>query len=111
MGTCLWCGRRGIFLKTTDAGLCKKCHINIQDDILPRLEEIEISTKDIKKTQDYPKIIEFYDEIIANANELMKYHEKGIDLSNQTPPELISVYTVIREQAYREMIAKENERE
>jgi len=108
---CLWCGRHGPFLKTTDVGLCLECHTNLQSEILPRIEKIEIATRGIKKTQDYQKIIEFCDEIIFNSRELMKYHDKGIPLANQTPPELISTYSSIRDQAYREMIEDEKGRD
>lgn len=110
MGQCLWCGRKGFLVKTTENGVCMHCQRTLEADIVPRTDAIAQRVRDMKATTDYRVIIQCLDDIIGNAKELMKYHEKGISVGSKTPPQLISECSSLREQAYREMIASEGDK-
>lgn len=88
MAKCRYCRRKGLFLSVDSNGLCGQCRDAVLLSITSHVRVIQESIKIAETTKKFDTKIGRLETIIAMADRLMEYHQKGIPTVSPSPPEL-----------------------
>jgi hypothetical protein len=93
MAQCKWCGSKGLLVFTNKDGYCKSCQNAIYGEIKENIEVIQNAIKIVGGSDDYRGIIHQCDLLIQTAGILSKYENKGLDVIQPPPSEIIESAT------------------
>lgn len=89
LALCKYCGNKGLFLKVSRDGLCKKCEPGVIFAVHRHVEIIKESDEIISKSNNFKTIMSRYDVIKDNILKLQEYETLGISVINQSTNELL----------------------
>lgn len=92
MSQCKWCNKSGFFVFVNNDGLCKKCNHLVFFEVVQRTKIINESTKIIRESKNIDTKLSRCQVILLNAQELLKYEQKGIHIIDPLPSEYIKDY-------------------
>lgn len=102
MAQCKWCGSKGLLVFTNKDGYCKSCQNAIYSEIKENIEVIQNVIKIVGGSDDYRGIIHQCNLLIQTAGNLSKYENKGLDVIQPPPSEIIeSAKTEKRDQTIK----------
>jgi hypothetical protein len=84
MAKCKWCDKGGFFTKTSAEGLCAPCKDTVLADIERHSNVIYEAMHVFERAQDPAEKLAECDKVIASAEHLARYEDKG--LSTCSPP-------------------------
>ncbi len=97
MAECKYCGKKGLLLKVTRNGLCKKCDPIIVMSVKQYARVIQDSVKLIEKSKNMETKLFCCDTILEHAQYLAEYERKGIPTFKPEPSKLIKKYASKRD--------------
>ena len=84
MAKCKWCDKGGFFAKVSAEGLCAPCASTVLPDIERQSEVIYEAMHVFEREQDHARKAAECDRVIAAAEHLSRYEDKG--LQTCSPP-------------------------
>lgn len=85
MAKCLNCGKKGLFLKTSKAGLCNKCHDMVVFDVKRDLEILDDSIRLINDSKNFDTRMGRIETAVDVCNRLNEYWSKGVRFFQPDP--------------------------
>ena len=82
MGNCIWCGKKGLFLRVDQNNLCLPCQEIIYPDIKNKTTYLLYCYKRLKESKKYKVKLAHYELLIKTLEVLKKYEEKNIPTIN-----------------------------
>lgn len=111
MGTCLYCGKSGIFLKLTKNKLCRNCDTFVVQDIQNRGRIINESLESVNNSNNINTVLSRCDVIIEQLTDLMNiYEDKGIRTTKPEPSVFLQEFLNDRDKTIVEGCERELEK-
>lgn len=89
MGTCRWCGKSGWFVSVNKQGLCSGCNTAITLEASQKVRIIQESKDIVMKSKKLDTKLSRLDLMLEVATDLLKYEDKGIEVIDPPPSEII----------------------
>ncbi len=90
MRQCKWCGKKGLFLKITENGLCRQCDVVIVSKVIQHHGHYNESFQLIESSNNIDTIISRFDYMAQLMEDLLPYEQKGIPTINPKPSEFLA---------------------
>ncbi len=107
MATCKYCGRSGLFFKVSKSGLCDFCTNGIVMEVQSRLKILNELARLIENSKNLDVRLSRCDVIVENAQALMKFENKGIDVISPLPSQYINRYSSEKSEILNAGLAEE----
>ncbi|EIJ79175.1 hypothetical protein PB1_16499 [Bacillus methanolicus PB1] len=105
MAQCKFCGKKGIFLTVSKAGLCNKCHNPVMFSIERHVEIINESLTLVETSKNFNTKMNRLDLVEEQYRILDKdYYSKGISVLSDTPRNKLKEVQAIRKRLVEEEI-------
>ena len=98
MAKCKWCGKGGLFQKVDPEGLCPTCSPTVHGEI-ERLSNVIYEAMHVfEREQDRAQKLAECDKVIASAQHLLKYENKGLATCSPPAKLVVEEYRGFRKQ-------------